>query len=205
MSYFSHPFLSNSDLKAFKRKLGLLPEEPENLQEIFDFGSLFHSLILEPHLADMANKDVELALQMRDRYWKDPMCRSFSMASDFSREKEFYEERRVGPYKVKMRCKADGTRDRLKWLLELKGLRSKNEKEFRSALTRMDYDQAAAHYLITTDYDTELIAGISKSDPNKMFKWLTKRYDEFYLQGEQKLIDTLTLLRDYSPEDVVLV
>lgn len=180
-------------------------EEPENLQEIFDFGSLFHALILEPHIADMAYKDIQLALEMRDTYWKDPVCRQFSMASDFSREKAFYEERQVGPYKVKLRCKADGARERVKFLLELKGLKSKSEKEFRSALTRMNYDQAVAHYLITTGYETELIAGISKSDPRKMFKWICYRHDEFYMAGEQKLIDDLTLLRQYSPDDVVLV
>ena len=36
------------------------------MQEIFEFGTLFHSTILEPHLADKKHEDYELALAMRD-------------------------------------------------------------------------------------------------------------------------------------------
>lgn len=205
MGYFQHPYLSNSDLKNFKRQLGLLPEEPENLQEIFDLGTLFHALILEPHIADLANKDVQLALQMRDTFWADKFCRNFVMAADFKREQAFYEDRQVGPYKVKLRCKCDGVRTRLKAFLELKGLNVENEKAFREALFRFDYDQGGSHYTITTDYDFGIIVGISKKNPKKLFKWIIKKHDEFYLGGEQKLINDLTLLRDYSPEDVLLI
>lgn len=204
-NYFQHDYISNSDLKDFKKKLGRSFEDPANLQEIFEFGSLFHATILEPHLADKKHEDYELALAMRDTFWKDPVCRAFAMASDFRREQPFFEERVVGPYKVKVRCKCDGVRTRLKVFLELKGLNLDNEKAFRSALERYDYDQAASHYSITGDFGMGMIVGISKRDPTKLFKWFTKRHDEFYLGGEQKLIDTLTLLRGYSPEDVRLV
>lgn len=204
-SYFLHPYISNSDLKNFKRQLGLLPEEPENLQEIFDMGSLFHALILEPHIADFANKDIQLALQMRNRYWEDKWCRDFSMASDFEREKMFTETREVGPYRINLRCKADGFRGRVNWALELKGLGVENEKAFREALTRFDYDQGVAHYMITSGAEIAIIVGISKKDPRKLFKWIVKKHDEFYLGGEQKLIENLELLEAYSPEDVVRI
>lgn len=201
--YFQHDFISNSDIKDFKKKIGLMREDPENLQEIFDFGTLFHSTILEPHLSDKKHEDYELALAMRDTFWKDPTCRGFAIAPDFRREIASFEERTVGPYKIKMRCKADGARPRIKMMLELKGLNVDKEKYFREALTRFDYDQAIAHYMITGDYRLALIVGISKKDPTKLFKWYVKRHDEFYLGGEQKLIESLALLRSYSPEDVL--
>jgi hypothetical protein len=202
MTYFSHSYLSNSDLKKFKQQVLNPREEPENLQEIFDFGSLFHHVILEPTLADLANKDLPLALQMRDTYWADKWCRNFSMSDDFEREQEFYETVQVGSYEFKSRCKADGIRTRLKVMLELKGLSVENEKAFRDALVRFDYDQAIVHYMLTTKCDIGMIVGISKRDPRKLFKWMVREHDDFYLIGEDKLINTLELLRQFSPHDV---
>lgn len=203
-NYFQHDFISNSDLKSVKKKLGQSFEEPENLQEIFSLGTLIHATILEPNLADKTHEKYSLALAMRDTFWADPACRAFAMAPDFKREQPMYEERQVGPYKVKLRCKYDGIRERLKVQLELKGLNLDTEKAFRSALERYDYDQAVVHYMITGDLKMALIVGISKKDPTKLFKWFVKRHDEFYLQGEQKLIENLEVLRDLSPEDVIL-
>lgn len=202
--YFQHDFLSNSDIKDFLKKIGLKREDPENLQEIFDLGTLIHATILEPHLSDKKHDQYEMALAMRDTFWADPTCRGFAIAPDFHRESPFFEERKVGQYKVKLRCKCDGVRSRLGIMLELKGLSVDNEKAFREALIRYDYDQAAAHYMITGDFRMCLIVGISKKDPKKLFKWYIKRHDEFYLGGEQKLLDSLTLLRDYSPSDVLV-
>jgi hypothetical protein len=202
--YFQHSFISNSDIKSFKKKMGLSFEDPLNLQEIYDFGTLFHATILEPHLSDKNHEDYELALKMRDTFWKDPVCRAFAMASDFEREQPFYNDAVVGPYKVKLRAKCDGVRRRMKVFLELKGLGLDNDKAFRSALVRYNYDQAASHYAISGDFGMGLIVGISKKDPTKLFKWWMKRYDDWYLQGEQKLIDDLTLLREFSPEDIPL-
>lgn len=204
-NYFSHSYISNSDIKTFKKSLGLTREDPENLQEIFDLGTLIHATILEPHLSDKKHEQYELALAMRDTFWKDATCREFAMANDFRREAPFYNDHaQVGEYKVKLRCKCDGVRERIKVMLELKGLGVDSEKAFREALVRYNYDQANSHYMITGDFRLSLIVGISKKDPTKLYKWYIKRHDEFYLGGEQKLIDDLTLLREYSPEDVMV-
>lgn len=208
MGYFDHDYLSNSDIKRFKRSLGLLPEEPENLQEIFSLGSFFHGAILEPHLDlrtdSITDEDVKMVHAMRDTYWKDHFCREFSMANDFSREHEWYEERVVGPYKVKLKCKADGLRSRVKVFMELKGLGVTTEKAFKDALIRFDYDQALSHYMITADCKFAVIVGISKKDPRKLFKHICKRYDNFFAEGEEKLIQSLELIRQYSPEDILV-
>lgn len=202
--YFKHSYISNSDLKDFKKKIGQAWEDPLNLQEIFDFGTLFHATILEPHLADKTHEDYELALKMRDTFWKDAACRMFASANDFHREKPFYEKVQVGPYKVALRCKCDGVRLRTGVYLELKGLNVSSEKAFREALVRYDYDQACAHYMITGGFRMALIVGISKKDPRQLYKWFVKRHDNFFLEGEEKLIQVLELLKQYSPEDVLL-
>jgi hypothetical protein len=206
--YFSHPFLSNSDLKRLKQQLGMLREPPENLQAIFDFGTLYHKSILEPHLVtdeEKKSSDYKLAKEMSTRFWQDEMCRHFIMAKDFKREHEFYEPLKVGGMQVNARCKADGARTKVKFMLELKGLAADTQKAFEESLVAMDYDQACAHYLLTSGYDVMLIVAISKRKPERLFKRIVKKYDDWYLGGEQKLIDTLKLVQTYSPEDILTV
>lgn len=210
MNYFQHDFLSNSDLKDFKKKVLAGREDPINLEQILALGTLIHSVILEPHLKEEYRDKVdpeewELAMRMRDTFWADPISRAFAIAPDFHRETPFFNENAVvGPYRVKLRCKTDGVRPRIKMYLELKGLKAATQTAFRDALVNYDYDQATAHYMHTGDFDRALIVGISKSDPKKLFKWFVKRHDEFFAGGDQKLIDILTLLREYSPDDVLL-
>lgn len=212
MSYFQHDFISNSDIKSFKKSIGLFPEDPLNLQEIFDMGSLTHAAIFEPHETKQYQEKLppeswELAMRMRDTFWADSTCRAFAMAKDFQREQPFYnDDVTVGPYKVKLRAKCDGVRTGIKMFMEFKGLNIDTEKAFRQAIVRtpLDYDQAVAHYMLTGKFQMGLIVGISKKHPERLFKWFVKAHDEYFLGGEQKLIESLTLLREYSPEDVQL-
>jgi len=206
MSYFQHPFLSNSDLKKFKQQLGLLREPPENLQAIFSFGSTFHQVILEPNLVTDEQKqsdDYLMASQMSKSFWADELCRNFIMSKDFKREHEFYDILEVDGMQMKAKCKADGYRSKMKFFLELKSTACESQKSFEQAMLDLDYDQACAHYMLTSKCDVALIVGISKRKPERLFKRIVKKYDDWYLMGEQKLIDTLRLVRNYSPEDVI--
>ena len=208
MSYFEHPFLSNSDLKKLKQQLGMLREPPENLQAIFEFGSLFHGTILEPHIVTDAQRrsdDYPLAKAMAETFWRDELCRYFIMAKDFHREHEFYDTLEVAGMQMKAKCKADGYRSKMKFFLELKSTACESQKAFEQAMLDLDYDQACAHYMLTSKCDVALIVGISKRKPERLFKRIVKKHDDWYLGGEQKLIDTLKLVRSYSPEDVIVL
>ena len=208
MSYFDHPYLSNSDLKKLKQQLGMLREPPENLQDIFEFGSLFHAAILEPHTVTENQKTLEgykLATKMAATLWQDELCRNFVMAPDFKREHEFYDTLEVSGMQMKAKCKADGYRSKMKFFLELKSTACESQKSFEQAMLDLDYDQACAHYMLTSKCDVALIVGISKRKPERLFKRIVKKYDDWYLGGEQKLIDTLKLVQSYSPEDIIMV
>ena len=208
MSYFDHDSLSNSDLKKMKERLGLTRPAPENLQLIFEFGSLFHKSILEPHLVTDEEKrkdDYPLAQTMSKTFWKDAFCRDFAMAPDFKREHEFYDTLTVGGMTIDARCKADGYREKRKFFLELKSTACESQKSFEAAMLDLDYDQACAHYMLTSRCDVALIVGISKKKSDRLFRRIVKKYDDWYLNGEQKLIDTLKLLIQVSPEDVRMV
>jgi len=206
-NYFQHEFISNSDLKKFKQNLGLTRELPVDLEPIYAFGTLFHKTILEPHLVTDEEKlspDYTLASRMAGTFWRDSLCRSFIMASDFQREHEFYDTLEVGGMRIVSRCKADGWRSNMRWFMELKGLKVDSEKAFQAALLNFDYDMGAVFYMLTAKSELCLIPGISKKK-DVMFKRIVKKWDDFYLGGEQKLIDCLKLLKEYSPEDVVMV
>lgn len=207
MNYFDHEYISSSDLKSFLKKLGGGFEEPANLQAIYDLGTLIHSTILEPYKIDpeMSVEDRELALKMSKTFFKDPLCRMFVMREDFLREDEHYGTVTVGGMTYKSRCKADGRSAGISSILELKGLNVTTEKAFLEAIDTFNYDMTACHYMLTTGDNMQLIVGISKKKPELLFKKIIKRHDENYLIGEQKLIDTLHLLREYSPSDIQLV
>lgn len=204
-SYFDHENLSNSDLKKLRERLGLTRPAPPNLQAIFEFGSLFHGIILEPNLVtpeQKASEDYPLAQEMSRTFWRDYFCRDFAMAPDFKGEHEFYDTLTAGGMTIDAKCKADGYREKRKWFLELKSTACTTQKAFEQAMLDLDYDQACAHYMLTSKCEVALIAGISKKKPDMLFRRIVKKYDDWYLMGEQKLIDTLKLLNQYSPEDV---
>jgi hypothetical protein len=208
MSYFDHPSISNSDLKRFKERLGLSRPAPENLQLIYSFGTKFHAGILEPHLItdiDKVAEEYQTIWKMQETFWKDPMCRDFVMAKDFKREHEFYDTLTVENMQIEARCKADGYREKMKFFLELKSTACETQKAFEAAMLDLDYDQACAHYMLTSRCDVALIVGISKRKTERLFKRIVKKYDDWYLGGEQKLIDTLKLVIQYSPDDVKIL
>lgn len=200
MNYFDHPYISASDIKGFLNKIsGRVMVDETRLQQIYEFGTLFHSSILEPYAANSNG-----AAKMKYRFFQDDMCRMIVNRPDFKRESEHYNEKvEVGGLQYKGRCKCDGESKGISTILELKGLSVTNYKAFEASIDMLNYDLAAVHYMLTTGYGMLIIVGISKEEHPKMFKKIIKKHDELYLQGEQKLIDALMLLREYSPEDVI--
>lgn len=166
--------------------------EMDNLEEIFDFGTQFHAGILEPHKFDpsgLTPEEIDLINQMSKTFWKDDMCRSIAMASDFKREHEFYRKERFG---ITARCKADGCSRRMQVILELKGLGVTTNNSFLESILHHDYDQASTWYLNTTSSDAtrykyQLIVGISKKEPDRLFKLLVGWDHKNYKSGLEKV------------------
>lgn len=206
MNYFNHPSASNSNLKEIVDRYNGRTK-PENIQLLYDFGTEFHSGIIEPHKMDktkITTDQVELIAEMSKTFWKDDLCRKIAMMHDFRREHEFYRQNRFG---IGARCKTDGDSKKLRVILELKGLGVSTEKAFKDSLLHLDYDQGAAWYLNVasgvndsvydaimlrrhtsiTYYDFKLIVGISKKDPKLLFKMLIDRNHPYYKSGLQKV------------------
>lgn len=183
-NYFSYKsWVSNSFLKTIAGA-----EYPANIDRIFEFGSLAHACIFEPHLANKNDVDYELALKMRDTFHKDWLCSSIMKYPDIKCEHEFY--RRVDG--LQRRCKADATIKSMGLIVEFKGLSVTSEKQFQESIGHFDYDMGAAWYIDTTGMNRELIVGVSKKKPEKIFRFMVEKGDEVYTRGREKYIQAIT-------------
>jgi len=208
MSYFDHPFISNSDFNKLGVMTGIDKEKPVNIEAIYQLGTIFHTGILQRHLltdADRYHPDFPNTKRMANTFFKDPICRMIISRHDFKAEREFYNDCvEVGGMRYKGRAKADGDSEGISTILEIKGLGVTSQAAFEEAILNFNYDRAAVHYMLVAKRKMMLIAGISKKK-DMLFKKIVKPHDEFYAWGEQKLIDRLKLLRSLSPDDVQLL
>lgn len=230
MSYFDRPEISISDIKAFLKKVKGGNPEPENLEKIFAMGSFSHGIIFEPHITKielekennrrlieaeskglafgiglLTQEEIDLAFKMKDRFFQDDLCRMMILRPDFQREHAMFKEIEVGGMRYKARIKCDGISKGIKTILEFKGLSVTTEKAFLEAIDNLMYDMAAVQYLLVAECEMILIVGISKINPRLLFKKIIKRHDETYLWGEEKLIQSLKLLHEFSPEDIQMI
>lgn len=183
--YYSHQYVSNSDLKRLDaRFIGNARPEPENIEEIFDLGTLIHQVLLEPYKADKNHKDYKLAEEMAWTFLKDKTCGQFFRMHDFRREHEFY---RVNVHGLKARCKMDGDSKSARTILEYKGLSVTSDKQFEDAIYNFDYDQGAAWYMDTTGFSRLLMVAVSKKRPKLIYKRLIDRNSKIYHSGVDKV------------------
>ena len=187
-AYRNHHFVANSDLKSLKASIDG-SELPENLDRIFEFGTLCHEIILEPEKADWTDPDIKLALKMKETFMDDSFCRSFVEHHNFKAEHEFYRNDLLG---VSAKCRMDGRISSKRWILEFKSLAVTSQKAFEEAIYHFDYDMGAAFYMDVSRYDRLLIAGVSKKKPDMLFKLVLDRNDPIYLSGLEKYSKWIT-------------
>lgn len=183
MTYFDHDYASNSELKAIIQK-SEGRRNPDNLQQIFEAGTLNHHALLEPHKADKSHIGYTTAVTMAKTVLADEMCRKLILMPDFRREHEWYKQNLFGLKGV--RCKTDGDSKAMSTIFEYKGLAITTENGFDSAIENHDYDQSAFLYLNVVGYKNYLIVGVSKKDPKKLFKRLITREHRWYTTGGVK-------------------
>lgn len=192
--YFDSEYISNSDLKRLKQMLNPGYRDPADLKAIFDFGTLFHALVLEPHKADYNHPDFELAKWMAHNFFQDPLCRKIFMdVPDLKREHEFYRINLFGLEKV--RCKADFSSKILDLCGELKGLAVSSEKQLDDAIEHHDYDQAIAWYMHVAQKKNYFFAAPSKL-VKRTFKRFITRDHPAYKRGMIKAEQSAKLFRE---------
>jgi hypothetical protein len=72
------------------------------------------------------------------------------------------------------------------WGWDIKSTTATSQQAFEAACKRFDYDRARVFYAKGPKCTQDLIIGISKSAPHKLFKVFMKHGDELWKSGERK-------------------
>ena len=194
MTYFDQTdYISNSEFKRLMERAGLTIQKPVNLDRIFEFGILFEDLLLQPLKANTNDPDYELAKEMVNTAHNDPVISRLLSLADFRVQHEYY---RYDVFGFQGRCKTDGDSKMLDMMLELKSLAITTENQFREAIDHFDYDRAAAWYINCTHLRRQLIAGVSKKEPKRIFKNLVIKDDAMYKNGVTKIVKVKRLITE---------
>jgi len=198
MTYFSHPFVSNSDLTRLAKELA--PTDQIEYSEALRFGTLLHALILEPHKVDLirlvvndvqySRQEIDTARKMKESFMNDSFCRQLLGQSEF--EVEMYNEETAFEhngirFELPTRRKYDGWIRLTNWGWDLKSTAATSQASFESCVSRLDYDRARVFYAKGPGAIQDCIIGISKHPPYRVFKVFLKHGDPLWLEGERKM------------------
>ncbi|HEY4337336.1 MAG TPA: hypothetical protein VGM89_15605 [Puia sp.] len=192
-AYRAHPFVSNSALS--KLKSGYL-----NL-EAFRFGTLFHSITLEfPTVNLLTGKikgydyaytpaEIKLARAMRAAFLCDSLCRQ--MLASCAVEVEMYNPNtpffhQGQHFALDTKRKYDLWSWEAGWGGDIKSTSATTEREFLRDIDAFDYDRGRVFYSLGSGASQDLIIGVSKVAPHRIFKVYMRLGDGLWDRGTDK-------------------
>jgi hypothetical protein len=197
MNYFEHPYCSNSDLSKLKGELS--QQDQQEYAEALRFGTLVHAIILEPHKVDLIRRmvddycytpeEIRIARCMKVSFLNDSFCRDLLARSDVEVEmynpKTDFEHNGIS-FTLSTRRKYDGWLSLVNWGWDLKSTTATNQDQFLSAISQFDYDRARVFYAAGSGAMQDVIIGVSKVAPYRVFKVFMKHGDALWKSGVQK-------------------
>lgn len=202
LSYFDLPEVSNSELTALARSFHALPDNREELEDIFNFGSLVDAMLTEKHrvsyvylsLTEESGKIIyydvyvfQCACRLAEECLKDmailQLIKTGVGQYIFRRRLNFDYE--GDSYSIAARCKFDLFSRTFKIGTEFKTTACTTIKQFRESVDFFHWDRAAAWYLDIARIDRHWIVGMSKKN-DQIFKIAVQRGDSIYSAGKAK-------------------
>jgi hypothetical protein len=200
MNYYDHPYVSNSKLSTLKMELS--NQDARDYQAALDFGILFHAVLLEPHTVDLIRRRVEgrdfeyskedlyTVRKMRDSFRNDPFCDQLWCACD--KEVEMYTpgasfEHEGVEFTLDIKCKYDLFNSQVGWGADPKTTTATSQSAFEAAITQFDYDRSRIFYSKNSGAIQDVIIGVSKVAPYRVFKVFMKAGDKLWQSGERKM------------------
>lgn len=203
-SYYSHPYVSNSDLSRLKRELESDVYVPPTAS--FRFGSLVDAVITEPlainretmkFVSDgiaFTKGELAKADRMRQLFLAHPICRMIYTKS--TTQAEIYAD--YVPFHVDgvdfelpMRAKLDFFWADARIVADLKTTAAKTQQAFEHSAMQFDYYRQMVHYCKLTGSNRAAIIGMSKANDG-LFPIFINEGDERWQIGERDL-NTLAL------------
>jgi hypothetical protein len=188
MSYFSHPFVSNSDLSK-------LTPKSVDFTDAYRIGSLVDAMITEPEAVDQysrtlgkysyTHEEFETCRQMKVSFLKDPFCLGLLRMS--TGQKEFYNEWQQFENGITLNTKRkfDLWSTALNWGADIKSTTAKTQAQFEEAARYFDYDRQRYWYMSGAGSAKDLLIGISKVN-FRIFKIHITHNDDFFKSGKLK-------------------
>lgn len=197
-TYYLQEEVSNSDLGKIA-ELFYPRERVVDLQAAYRFGNLVDAMITEPwrcnHLTMYVDdvpffkEEWEKATAMLNVFRKDAICAQFlKLASGQSVKviKDFPIQYEGISFSMNVRCKFDLWMDALKFGADIKSTACTSQKQFEDSIYHFDYDRQRAWYMDLSDSQKDMLIGISKVYPHKIFKIPITRDSEIYKSGKAK-------------------
>lgn len=200
--YFNRPEVSNSDLKALARMLAAIPDNRDDLEDIFNFGSLVDALLTEAYRVNHEERSLSLETGGKVYFEKPVFDLAKKLAANLKKDRvvSLLIDNMVGQYivartlkftyddeeyEIKGRCKFDGLAKKFRTGCDYKTTSCTTRKAFVESIEFFDYDQAGAWYMDLARIDRFWIIGISKKT-GEVFKYAIERGDETYRRGRDK-------------------
>jgi hypothetical protein len=198
MNYYQHPYVSNSDLSRIKQEMKGIDQE---YVDAYRIGSLIDAMITEAHKVDYfrmvlvdtdysySQEEIELCRAMKAAFMRDQFCQQ--LLSMCGGQSEMYDQDTLLSFNglsftLNTKRKYDLWSDVLGWGGDIKSTTATSQKQFEAACRHFDYDRQRYWYMHPRQIQKDVLIGISKVHPHRVFKVFINAGDDFYRWGERK-------------------
>lgn len=202
VNYYDLPQVSNSDLTALARACNALPDNREELEDVFNFGSLVDAMLTESFRLSYGLRTLTDEYGRVTYYTQEVWDQASTMVRQARKDKviSMALKQMIGQYVfvrrfvftfggldeyLMMRCKFDQYHRALRMGMEYKTTSCRTKKQFREAVDHFHWDRAAHIYINLGRAESHWIKGISK-ETGEIFTIAVNKGHEIYTNGGQK-------------------
>ena len=200
--YYLRPEVSNSDLGALQDELS--GKDKSDPAQAYLEGNLFDAMITEQWRVDYFKRTLDdipfkkttfdTTVAMKKSFWNDDFCKLIATGAEAQKitaveGKKFNYE--GYEFEMDCRCKWDFWQPSWGWGGDLKSTAAKTQQEFEAACYHFHYPRQRAWYMDLIGSDKDVLIGVSKIKPHRIFKIFINRESEFYKTGQKEYLELL--------------
>lgn len=197
MNYYTHPYISNSDLSKLKQEMKGIDQQ---YNDAYRIGALVDAMITEPGRVDYfklllldteysyTQQEIDLCKRMKDAFMKDTFCQELLAMCDGQAEMYDKDTPFISngvSFTLNTKRKYDLWAQLLNWGGDIKSTTATTQAGFEAAARHFDYDRQRYWYMHPRQVQRDVLIGISKVN-FKIFKIFIQAGDELYRSGERK-------------------
>lgn len=170
-----------------------------DIEQAYRFGTLVDALITEPEVVDefkftvagekYSAEEFEQAREMRKSFRRDPFCASImkiAVGQKIFLNPCFEIEHDGSRFTLPFRCKYDLFMSAAGFGADIKSTACTTQKQFEESVNYFSYDRQRSVYMDLSGANQDMIIGISKVYPFRVFKVPVKKGGDLYNNGKAK-------------------